>query len=215
MRTLSNIARGRMQAMPRHVSLGCTSLVARALVRDVDRRITLRDMANDVWLRETAELVGTCGDMMAHIVFRQTYRHCPSSMTSVQWALQLLCVQGQQVVGRTATQQSGAVGNRTSPGARVQEAPGLPCKPADVAASAASSATGHFHTPSSASSDAGSSRAWRPWGGLCAAKAAPARDEAGGWTPRQRMMSIKRYLGFGAHSRSSTVEPITDRHHTE
>ena len=58
-RTLSNVARGRMQAMPRHVSLGCTSLVARALVRDVDRRITLRDMANDVWLRETAALVGT------------------------------------------------------------------------------------------------------------------------------------------------------------
>jgi hypothetical protein len=46
-----------MQAMPHHVSLGCTSLVARALVRDAGSRIALRDMANDVWLRETAMLV--------------------------------------------------------------------------------------------------------------------------------------------------------------
>ncbi len=64
-RTLSNVARGRMQAMPRHVSLGCTLLVARALVRDVERRITLRDMANDVWLRETSALVGACRGITA------------------------------------------------------------------------------------------------------------------------------------------------------
>ena len=49
-RTLSNVVRGRMQAMPQHVSLGCTSLVARALVRDAGSRITLRQMADDVWL---------------------------------------------------------------------------------------------------------------------------------------------------------------------
>ena len=71
MRTLSNVARGRMQAMPRHVSLGCTSLVARALVRDVSRRITLRDMANDVWLRETAALVGADNEMMAALLASQ------------------------------------------------------------------------------------------------------------------------------------------------
>ena len=56
-RTLSNVVRGRMQAMPQHVSLGCTSLVARALVRDAGSRITLRQMADDVWLREAATLV--------------------------------------------------------------------------------------------------------------------------------------------------------------
>lgn len=55
--TLRNVAQGRMQPLPRHVSLGCTSLVARALVRDPARRITLQEIAADPWLCELSAKV--------------------------------------------------------------------------------------------------------------------------------------------------------------
>ena len=50
--TLRNVAQGCMQALPRHVSLGCTSLVVRTLVRNPERRIALHDIATDPWLLE-------------------------------------------------------------------------------------------------------------------------------------------------------------------
>ena len=58
LRTLRNVAHGRMQPLPRHVSLGCTSLVARALVRDPQRRISLQEVAADPWLLELGAQVG-------------------------------------------------------------------------------------------------------------------------------------------------------------
>lgn len=55
--TLRNVAQGRMQPLPRHVSLGCTSLVARALVRDPTCRISLQEIAADPWLCELSAKV--------------------------------------------------------------------------------------------------------------------------------------------------------------
>ena len=213
MRTLSNVAHGRMQAMPRHVSLGCTSLVARALVRDASSRISLRGIADDVWLRETAALARFCCSTKACREHVPAVADNAAAQTLVSVSQELMttttCVQGQQLVERTVTQQSAALRDEPSPALHAQQAPGLVgCSAADGMTTAASSATHHCRMPSSASSDASSSKAWRSWGGLCATKPVPAR-EAGGWMATQRLMSIKRFLGFGMHAGNYTEETVT------
>ena len=76
-------------------------------------------------------------------------------------------------------------------------------------ASAASGATGqHSHVPSVASSEAGSSKTWLPWGGICTPKRPPVKEAPAGWATRQRLLGIKRFLGFGQHARVHTEETV-------
>lgn len=103
--TLRNVAQGRMQPLPRHVSLGCTSLVARALVRDPQSRIALQDIAADPWLLELGAKV-LC---MLQVLRPKPSALCPE-LSSYCTAPSSLCALDDRATTRDTIQTPGCKG---------------------------------------------------------------------------------------------------------
>ena len=112
-------------------------------------------------------------------------------------------MQGAKFLRRTSTQHSSVLTDE--PSSSMQRVPGA----GHTVASAVSTATGHAHVPSVASSDAGSSKTWLTWGGVCTLTRPPVKKMASGWTSRQRLLGVRRFLGFGQDVKGSTMHTVS------